>query len=220
MHFPRILVGCPTCDLKADSLDEFLRGISKLSYPNFDVIIEDNSSSPSYANRLKDYAADWEKKHPGRSFRVVHSGYISEYARDRVVNGRNIIRSIVLNENYDYFFSLEQDVVPPNNIIEELLESKKDVVSGVYFTKKFTPMDKKYVFMAGIAAETTNPVSEKNLILQPIGIDFLFPTRVAEVMYCGLGCVLISRRVLEKITFRYEKLHKAWDDIFFLYGLT
>jgi hypothetical protein len=216
MKQPRILVGCPTCDLKEGSLEQYLQGIDSLTYPAFDVAIEDNSKTITYSQRIMAFGRDWEKRHPGQTFRVIQSGYTSAHARERVVNGRNKIREIALKERYDYFFSLEQDVVPPPAIIENLLNTQKDIVSGVYYTKKFTPTEKKYAFMAGIAA---GPVQEtekgKGFAMKPIGIDFLFPTRVAEVMYTGLGCMLIAREALEKTPFRYEPEHSAWDDVFF-----
>jgi len=216
MTRPRILVGCPTCDLKEDSLEHYLKGIDALTYPSIDVVIEDNSKTPAYSQRLMEYGIEWEKRHPGQTFRVIYSGYTSPYARERVVNGRNKIREIVLKENYDYFFSLEQDVVPPPAIIENLLNAKKNIVSGVYYTKKFTQTEKKYVFMAGIAAGPIQETKEgRGFSVNPVGIDFLFPTRIAEVMYAGLGCMLIARETIEKTPFRYESKHPAWDDVFF-----
>ena len=32
---------------------------------------------------------------------------------------------------------------------------------------------------------------------------------------CRLGCVLISRRVLEKVKFRYSEKYGGWDDVWF-----
>lgn len=216
MTLPRILLGCPTCDLKEDSLEHYLKGIESLTYPSFDVLIEDNSKTPAYAQRIQEWGKEWMKKNPGRTFRVIHSGYTDEHARERVVRGRNKIREVALKETYDYFFSLEQDVVPPPTIIESLLATQKSIVSGVYFSKKFTPTEKKYQFMAGIPA---GPIQQTpngaGVAMKPIGIEFLFPTRAAEVMYAGLGCMLIAREALEKTPFRYEPAHQAWDDVFF-----
>ena len=36
-------------------------------------------------------------------------------------------------EDYDYFLSLEQDVIPPKDIIEQMLKSEKKIITGVYF---------------------------------------------------------------------------------------
>jgi len=36
-----------------------------------------------------------------------------------------------------------------------------------------------------------------------------------EVITSGLGCVLIKRKVLENVEFRYEKNKEPWDDVWF-----
>lgn len=54
-------------------------------------------------------------------------------ARLRMVNSRNLLRQKVLDEGYDYFLNLDQDIIPPDDIVERLIKHKKDVVTGIYF---------------------------------------------------------------------------------------
>jgi len=196
-YLPRVLVGCPTSEHKNYALKEYAIGIKSLSYGNFDVLIADNSENDGYINKIK------ELKLP------VVKGPYSEFAKQRIVDSRNILRERVLNENYDYFLSLEQDVIPPKDVIQRLLSHGKEIVSGVYFTY---------------------PVSNKGSALTPLlwkkdgkdAIKFLSEkeisaNRLIEVAACGLGCVLIHKDVLKKIKFRHDKKFEGFDDIWFGY---
>ena len=119
---PKVLVGCPTSEHKEYCLDKYLEGIKALTYSNFDFLLVDNSEDDRYYNQLKN-----------KGVNVVRDKYY-ELARERVAKSRNILREKCLNEGYDYFFSLEQDVVPPIDVIERLLKHKKEIISGVYYT--------------------------------------------------------------------------------------
>lgn len=212
-NMPKILVGCPTCDLKADSLQAYFEGLNSLTYPNIDIVLEDNSLTPNYSNKLKQLAQQWETTHPGHSFRVITSGQISPKARARLVHGRNLIREIVLKEKYDYFFSLEQDVVPPKDMIERLLAHEKEFVSGVYWNKE--TKNKTQPQLVVMAGTHFNEEEKKKNMVRSMGLFQLLPSRLMEVAYTGLGCVLISRKLLEKIPFRYDETQLACDDVYF-----
>ncbi len=122
----------------------------------------------------------------------------------------------MLENKYDYFLSLEQDVIPQKNIIELLLEAQKDVVSGV--APHLLLRNGKSVEIALLGIDDP----------QHPGIYIFFTYEsakkkegVVSVDYCAMACVLLSRKILEKITFRYETKHSLneldviWDDICF-----
>jgi GT2 family glycosyltransferase len=125
-----------------------------------------------------------------------------------MIHGRNILRQAVLDKKYDYFLSLEQDIIPPPRIIEELLTTQKDIIGGAFYNKT---KERTLTIMAGTFAEGKNDQS----MVQSMGFLQLFPTRIQEVAYIGLGCTLIAKKVLERITFRYDSQHDASDDIYF-----
>ena len=121
MEQPKVLVGCPTSHHKDYCLDRYVKSVNTLSYPNYDVLIVDNSETDEYYNKIK------EKGLP-----VLRLEKYYEHARTRLTKSRNIIREKLLEGDYEYFLSLEQDVIPPRDIIETLLKSKKKVICGVY----------------------------------------------------------------------------------------
>lgn len=195
---PKVLVGCPTSDYKAYCLDEYAKIIKNLSYDNYNILLVDNSKTNKYSERIKKLGLN-----------VIKAPYF-ESARERIVISRNILREYAIKNNYDYLLSLEQDVIPPKDIIERLLESNKKIISGVYFA---------YNFYQG-----------KHQLLPLIWVDFdektkkmfyldkakLWSNEVVKITTCGLGCVLIHKEILKKFKFRYDSNYKeGFDDMFF-----
>ncbi|MDO8633880.1 MAG: hypothetical protein Q7K34_01145 [archaeon] len=208
MPFPRVLVGCPTSDAKAYCLDRFLGGLKSLTYRDFEVCLVDNSKSEDYYRLLQKHAKEFEKE-TGKRFAVLRDGLQVEKARQRVVFCRNVLAKKVLDGGFDYFFSLEQDVIPPPGIIERLLSGKKEICAGAYLNLMPTG------HVSAVAFKFDSEENRKNALLTPLGLMNLFPSRLMEVDATGLGAILIHRSVLGEISFRVEENSTAFDDIFF-----
>ncbi len=204
----RVLVGCPTASVKSYCLEQFLIGLKSLSFPDFDVCLVDNSSDSTYFELLKS-KADLFEKETGKKFEVLRDGMHIEKPRQRLVFCRNILRKKVLEENYDYFFSLEQDVIAPANSIEKLLSCNQKIASCTYLN--LMPTQKVGV----VAYRFDSEENKKQGLLTPLGLNDVLPSRFFEVAASGLGVLLIHRSVLEKISFRVEDNSIAFDDIFF-----
>lgn len=188
---PKILVGCPTSNHKGYCFEEYLKGIKSLTYPNFGVLLIDNSESNEYYDKIKEKIS------------IIKDKWF-ENARERIVHSRNILREKVLNENYDYFLSLEQDIIPPKYIIEKLLKHNKKVIGGLYF--KTGSFDELIPLIWLRNDEKTARRAELKEVEN---------NRLLNVITCGLGCLLIHRSVLEKVKFRYVKEKEAFDDVWF-----
>lgn len=184
----KILIGCPTSEHKKYCLKEYVEIVKKLGC---DILLVDNSKTKDYYNEIKKLGLN-----------VIKDAYYPK-ARDRIVSSRNLIRRYCLENNYDYLFSLEQDVIPPLDIIEILLKSGKKIISGLYYKlddKELTPV--AWIHHEGNYARRLN-YSET---IEP---------KIIEVITCGLGCVLIHKDVLEKVRFRYNESKKSFDDVWF-----
>ena len=195
----KILVGCPTSEHKEYCLKEYIEAIKNLSYKNYNILLVDNSKDDRYYNKIKSLGIN-----------VIKDKYL-ERARDRIVHSRNIIREYVLDNGYDYFLSLEQDVIPPKDIIERLLRHDKDIVSGVYFKEFITKSGLK-----NILPLLYNSKEGYEYLFQ-LNEDDISGNKLIKVRGCGLGCVLIKRKVLDVIKFRYDDKNKAFDDMWFSY---
>ncbi len=215
MTLPRILVGCPTSEVKAYALPKYLDGLQSLTYPDMDILIEDNSQGENYFHTLKEIAQTWNEKNPSKRFHVLRNGPWLPKARDRIVRGRNALREYAIEKGYDYFFSLEQDVIPPAHAIERLLENNKPIVSGVYFTGfPGFPSVRAVAFEHVPPANPAEPLWD---IGKPLGLMQLLPSRLIDCAAVGLGCILLRREVVEKVSFRYDPSTEATDDMFFSY---
>lgn len=208
---PKILVGAPTAAPYRYCLAEYATRVKELSYPNYDVVLVDNSETEGYNEVIE-----------SQGLKAIHvPGFVSD-SRERLATSRNVLREKVLQEGYDYLLSLEQDVIPPKDIIEILLQHKKKVMTGVYFkpvllnlahkgevvkqVKKLMPLLGGFIPGMG---EKMHWFSAKEITGR----------KVMQVRFSGLGCILIHRDVLEKIKFRVEKRVHCHDDVWFCHDL-
>src|SRR3989344_8026379 len=117
----KILVGCPTYEGYNYCLKEYAEQANSLTYTNYDVTLADNSPGKDYAETIKKHGLG------------VIKGPYSDNVYKRIVESRNLLRQKAIDEDYDYFLSLEQDVIPPKDIIERLMKHGKDIVTGIYY---------------------------------------------------------------------------------------
>ncbi|MDO8633803.1 MAG: glycosyltransferase family A protein [archaeon] len=207
---PRVLVGCPIFDGKEYCFKEFLAGLASLTYGNFDVCLVDNSKSTGFFKRLKQAASEWNETRL-QHFSVERMPFDTPSALERIVRARNVLAKKVLDEGYGYFFSLEADVVPPADAIERLMARKKDIVSGVYFN--LVPVANSLVALVYKKIGVDEKGNEKT---QSLTLEELLPSRLIEnTRFTGVGCMLISRKVLEHVSFRFEPGARAFDDWWF-----
>ncbi len=202
MKYPKVLVGCPVSDHKLYCIERYLKAVNNLTYPNFDILLVDNSENEKLYQKLKS---------DGVSIKRIE--YVP-LARERLVKSRNLLVERVLEGNYDYFFSLEVDVIPPKDIIERLLSHDKKIVSGVYFKPiKFKDQHGRKLKeeIMPIAYQKIQGNRVKRMTYADVRGDNL-----VQVHIVGLGCLMINKEVFEKkINFRYDAEKKIFDDTWF-----
>ena len=186
MNDPKILVGCPTYEGYNYCIDEYLNRIKELLYTNFDLVLVDNSKSDNFYNELK-----------LKKINVVKGKYFDDVKR-RISESRNMLRDKFLEGNYDYFLSLEQDVIPPKDIINKLIRDSKDVVSGIYF--KYYPIniigkDNKIVKRGKTALPLIFKFTNEKNKMEICKLEDVEGEKIMKIRACGLGCVLINRAV-------------------------
>jgi hypothetical protein len=186
----KLLIGCPTSEHKSYCLDRYAESLK--SFSDCDVLLVDNSKGKDYFNKIK-----------GMNIPVIKGPWF-EGARDRIIASRNILRGKVLDEDYDYLFSLEQDVIANKDDLIKLLSHGKKIVSGVVYNN--LPFKDKIKKIAMLFVE--HPLDHTGLTyLDPDKVDF------CRIKGSGLGCILIHRSVLKNIEFRYKG--DAFDDMMF-----
>lgn len=193
----KVLLACTVGDVKSYCLERYISAIKKLTYPNYDILLVDNSETEDYAKKIASYGIP-----------VARTKHCKLQA-ESVAVGLNFIREKILKENYDYFFCLEQDVIPPPNIIELLLESKKDIVTGL--ARHLFIKENNEVFEIALIG-----INDVNNPGKYVYIDWdstkKYKAGIIKVDYCAMTCLLISREVLEKIRFRFEITEQTKDN--------
>ena len=199
---PKILVGCPTSFHKEYVLKQYAQAVKNLTYKNHEVLLVDNSPNDTYLEKIK------------KAGLPAINGPYFEGARDRIVASRNILREKVIDGNYDYFFSLEQDVIPPKDILEKLTNHNKKIIAAVYFADNMIPGEtlSKLIPLVYVLED------EKNLSMRPLNEEELWKKQgLMKVVSAGLGCVLIHRDILKDVKFRYDL--NTFDDRWFFIDL-
>ncbi len=195
MDLPKVLVGAPVCNLYEYCFDEFLENIKNLTYSNYKILLVDNSKEEDFFNKIKS------------KVNIIRIPYF-EKMRDRVTIAHDELRKYALKENFDYLLVLDQDIIPPRNIIEQLMQHKKDAISALYFGHHEVNGENKIMPFAWSFISREGTWGKVGYITDVAiqGNDLI------EIAFSGMGCVLLSKKILKKIKFRYDESIDAWDD--------
>ena len=113
---PKILVACPVHECKEYSFQRWIDNVKKFTYPNIEIFCVDNSPNEEFMNRYKDQVP------------MVHIEVSQEPGENhtRITKSMAVIQRKFLAGNYERWFNLECDVIPPSNIIEFMLKYGRD----------------------------------------------------------------------------------------------
>lgn len=113
-----------------------------------------------------------------------HEVIPSVIGRQRVERARNDFLIDAINENVDYLFFLDDDVIPPVNVIETLIAADKDIVS------------------APVKARN----GEDGLILLGKDLKWLVELKEpTEIFACHMGATLIKRKVIDEVMKHHKR---------------
>jgi len=218
---PKILVATPTFDGMKYCINEFLDRIRSLTYPLYDILIVDNSRDDSFFIELK----------KEKGITVVKDNCTEERNVMRLISSRNKILEYAIENNYDYILMMDSDVIPPKNVIEELLSCKKDIVSGLYYNYFICDGGPKLMSVCWRSI-TPDEFEEMNRLspFPPIIKSHLDVRRALfkeeaesnelfQVFLPSSGCMLVSRPVFEKVKYGLLQLESnmmSSDDIYFI----
>jgi len=132
--------------------------------------------------------------------------YFFGYNIDQV---RNLIASWA--EKFDYLFSVDSDIVLPNDTLVKMLSHDVDVISGVYIQRKEN-IEIPEIYRKNQHGGMSN-VNIAQLLKNPT---------LQEIDGCGFGCVLVKTDVIKKIgypqfvyTSALDHAHTISEDVYF-----
>jgi len=206
MKYPKILIACPTYEGKDYIIDKWVENIKNISYPNFDYLIVDNSVNEEYYKKLE-----------SRGYNVVHVNR-GKHSRDALSNAQNYIREKVLVEGYDYWLSVESDLLPPKNIVWKLLLHGKPVTGVIYYLGDWGP-EKPHPACLFVLDKKESGLTGTRLV-KPEELCNVVNTGLQQVHGMGLGCTLISRNILSRFKFwTDERFVDKHSDVYFYLDL-
>ena len=229
---PKCLVACPVSSRHSHLLDEWLNSLEELTYPNFDVMVVDTTSeNDDYFELLK------TKKVKNKNLIVErHKWDLKDQPVVMLAKAREKIRNYFLSKDYAFCFSLDDDIFIPKNSIQKLLSYDKDCI-GFFVPIYYKPNQVPCVFKSGeiimgkgldyysfkeleeykkfadrfIAKKLTK--KETNLI--PFIIKDIWHPYLIKPYAVNIGCLIIKRKVLESVPFRYREDFAFGEDLWF-----
>ena len=99
-----MLIGAPVSHYHLYCTGAYLKSLQSLTYNNYDICLVDNSPTDKFYNLLKE-----------KRINVIRKDMKDKTIREKIIDCRNVLREKVLDEGYDYFFSVEQDILLPKN---------------------------------------------------------------------------------------------------------
>ncbi|MEL4024102.1 CDP-glycerol glycerophosphotransferase family protein [Lysinibacillus endophyticus] len=221
----KVIIGSPIHQ-KPNILKHFLNSLSRLNIDNIDlhyVFIDDNDIKES--SDLLNHFSETEM-----NVNVLESGRKDSYIRDNQTHhwNNNLIWKVagykdfiiqIANENEcDYLFLIDSDLVLHPNTLQQLILSNKDIISNVFWTKwqpdgRLLPqvwMFDQYEQYKKLSGE--NPSKEQIITRHLEFIAMLQKPGVYEVG--GLGaCTLISKKAIKAgVNFKEIKNVSFWGE--------
>jgi GT2 family glycosyltransferase len=203
--YPKVLIAVPTYEGKDYIFKEFYQNLLRLSYPNADFIIIDNSPTMRYLLKLR-----------RKGYKNIYHVPRGDNSRQALCNAQNYARTKMLDEGYDYLLFIESDLLPPPDTIERLMAHNKPVVGVFYLlgagTKKVPCIFlKEYKSDSlGMGTRLIRPDEYENYTLN--GLQLVHGT--------GLGTTLIRRDIMQRFYFWHdERFVDKHSDVYFYMDL-
>lgn len=195
---PKILICCPSSVKKDYCFFEWWSAIKALCYPQdrFDVFVSDNSSEGiNYEAKLQAFG--------------IHTAHVSPEGKgstEFLMESHNQCRDFFLKGDYDAMLHLESDVIIEFDTLLRLISHDKPVVSALYFHGLGVDSH----FLANEPEKWGMYKTSQNFLLQEV-----IKGELKRSYASGIGCTLIARWVMERISFRFERGQKEHPDTFF-----
>ncbi len=190
--YPKVLIAAPIYEHKYYCIQDYIDNCRQISYPNFDILLVDNSKDETAHKLVKEMNPD---------INIVYTGFFDTTRASQGMSYR-YIRDEFLKGDYEYLMTIESDLFPHETIIEDLMANDKDICGAIYM-------------LAGsggnlsVPCVTTGTFNNDGNRFREDFMDYREIDGKLKRVHggCGLGCTLIKRKVLEEVEFMWSKCH-------------
>jgi len=214
----RVLVGSPVYQ-KPEILENFLKSLKGLNQHtvSMDYMFVDDNIDEKSSKLLAEFEREGSRvitisgKEQGEYLCNDESHHWNDDLMLKVANYKNLIIDYAIENNYDYLFFVDSDLVLHHNLVEHLKTENKDIISEIFWSQwhKDRPLEPNVWLFDEydlVPKRLGENLSEKEMKLREI--KFLNQLRIPGVYEVGgLGaCTLISRAALvEGVSFKSIK---------------
>lgn len=193
---------------RAKYLKSLLKSLNNQTQDLYGILILDNNSSDNTYNMLKEM--NFTKRNEFNTLHEVKNDVVKYYYYRNSENvggsgGFNIAFKLAINLDVDYFWVMDDDVLPENNCLEKLLSNITDDVSICIPNRS----DNNYTDRAIISINLNNPFKIKSAKKTYIDIKQQKYISVVDMPFEG---PLIKKDIVNKVGFPNDKYFILYDD--------
>jgi len=204
-----ILIGCPVYQ-KPPFLKEFLRSLKNINMEGFrgDFLFIDDNKVEESKKLLKDFFMN------GSKVKIIESINKDKYVCNekthnwndkliwKVAGFKNAIISHARDNNYDYLFLIDSDILLYPETIHHLIKQDKDIISEIFWTKwrpKSIELPQVWMYDQYKMYEPPPDTNLSNAEIYLRLMEFIHKLKVPGVYKVGgLGaCTLISKKAMD-----------------------
>jgi len=192
----KVLVACPISKEKDYCFDYFATQLKSFDYPNYDILLVDNSNDFTFKGKIKKAGIP-----------VIHQPRGKKFPTEFICDSMNTIRDYFLKGSWDYLFILEADVFVPKDTISYLVAYDLPVHNITYFID--------YEGSRRICLQALNIETKRTKVLDLATSYIPFTGEVKQfidfeiddtttLIGSGYGCTMIQREVVKYVKFRTD----------------
>jgi cellulose synthase/poly-beta-1,6-N-acetylglucosamine synthase-like glycosyltransferase len=214
-EFKKVLVSCPTAGVKNYCFQDWIENVMSFTYPNFDIRLydntDDNGVNANYLNKFVEYLYGNTNGKFKAENSLVKNNFKSDSIIAKMCVSHNDCRTYALDNDYDFLLHLESDVFPPKDVIERLIFHQKNIVGGLYYIDE--GRYRMAMVMERLELSPNNITTFQSAFYG--GEIRLFDGNIHQVAQIGLGCVLISKKAMQRLPFRFIPNRNFHPDTYF-----
>ena len=210
----KVLIAAPVYEGTDHSLLDFVNAC-RANNPDR-ILLIDNSKSKKHFRQVRKSFPDVD---------IIYNSFSTSNPMEKVASSRNLILDYAKQNDFDYLFMLDADVILPKLAYLKLVRQRKDIISGIYFNRlrdlndatslvppAWIGINKTQFNLYKKIGKIPKDMPYDPLIKRYLSHKELMSKKIFEVILpCG-GCCLMSKKAFTSGA-RYSVIKGSSDEI-------